>query len=672
MSEKERMKELIKLIQDCDYHYYILDDPVVSDLEYDRFFQELKAIEDKNPSWIRSDSPTQRISRAVMDKFEPLAHLSPMLSLDNVFSEEELYAFEQRIRKTLSTNDALVYTAEPKLDGLSIELIYDDGVLSGAATRGDGHIGENVTQNIRSIRSIPLSVTTMANKHQIQLPPSFRVRGEVIMLIPDFIALNLKREKAGEPLFANPRNAAAGSLRQLNPAITAERRLNAFFYFLSDYAPLQFKSQWQILDFLRKLGFMIHPLTALAKTSEEALEYHQNLEALRSELPYEIDGSVFKLNQIEYWEKLGQTSRSPRWAIAFKFQAHTEETQIINIEINVGRTGILTPTAVLKPVKISGVIVQHATLHNEDEIMRKDIRIGDTVLIQRAGDVIPDILSVNFAKRPESAKAFEMPRICPVCQMPVERIRGQAYTKCLNLDCPARLKESLKHFVSKAGLDIPGLGEKWIEKFFDLGLIQSSADIFALKSQDLESLPGLKDKSIQNLIQAIENAKNPPLWRFIAALGIDGVGEVTSRLLARNFCTLDPIINASIDQLEAINQIGPETAYNIVSFFHLEKNIQMIQKMLQYGLTPISEIASKSEASFFSGKSIVVTGTLKHFSRESIEDVLRQMGAKVSSSVTSKTSFVLVGEKPGSKVDKAKSLGVPLISEEEFMEQIKL
>ncbi len=669
----KKLNELKSKLSEYDYHYYVLDQPLVSDYEYDQLFKEVQSIEKEYPELLSLDSPTQRVAGKALEKFDTLEHRSPMLSLDNAFTAEAMVEFEEKIKRSLSLDQALSYIGEVKLDGLSIELIYEDGILTGAATRGDGWKGENVTQNIRTIRSIPLSVKDRAMKHNLTLPPSFRVRGEVMMMIPDFIALNKERELVGEPLFANPRNAAAGSLRQLNPRITAKRKLSAFFYFLVDYKPLEFATQWEILSFLQKLGLRVHPKTTLLHSMEEVIAFHKSNELQRAHLPYEIDGSVFKINELSYWDQLGQTARSPRWAIAFKFQAHTAETKIVDIVINVGRTGILTPTAVLEPVHISGVTVSHATLHNEDEIRRKDVRIGDTVLIQRAGDVIPDIISVNFTKRSKDAQVFNMPVYCPVCKSSVERIKDQAFIKCRNLDCPARIKESIKHFVSKAGLDIPGIGEKLIEKFYDTGLLESSADIFALSRADLEKLPGFQDKLVTKLLQAIKEAKHPPLWRFIAGLGIDGVGEVTARILATQFKTLERWMKANEDELIIIPQIGPETARSIVLFLTLEKNLTMIDAMRQNGLEPQEEGNFDKLETYLplADQQIVVTGSLKYYTRQTAEDALRLLGAKVSSSVSSKTSFVLAGENAGSKLDKAKELGIPLMSEEDLVKLIK-
>ncbi len=668
-NQQQRYLDLKSLIRKYDYHYYTLDQPLVSDQEYDRLYQELMEIEKTHLEWVSSDSPTQRVSGQVLENFEPLSHQSPMLSLDNVFSPEDFFAFDQRIKKGLGSKASMEYIGEPKLDGLSIELIYEDGLLTGAATRGDGWVGENVTQNVRTIRSIPLSIREQAEKNHIDPPSSFRVRGEVIMTIDDFVALNHYREKKGESLFANPRNAAAGSLRQLNPQITAQRKLKAFFYFLTDYDPLEFTTQWEILSFLKTLGFPVHPETHLLADEKQAVAYHQKLALKRAELNYEIDGTVFKVNHLQSWKQLGSTTRFPRWAVAFKFQAHTAETQLKDIQVHVGRTGTLTPIAILDPVKISGVRVSQATLHNEDEIKRKDIRIGDTVLIQRSGDVIPNIIAVNFSKRPSSAQSFTMPSCCPVCSSPVQKIESQAYIKCINMDCPARIKESIKHFVSKAGLDIPGIGERLIEKFFDLGLIKSSADLFNLKKEDLESLPGFKEKSIQNMLNAIEKAKNPPLWRWIASIGIDGVGEVTSRILAKKFCTLDALMKADEASLIEIDQIGPETAKNIILFFQLDKNIETIERMTIFGLKPLACGAEKEKGINLplNGKTAVVTGVLKNFTREEAEERLRQLGASVSSSVSSRTSFVLAGDRAGSKAKKADELGVPLMNEDEFL-----
>jgi DNA ligase (NAD+) len=672
--DKARLYELRKLISQYDYHYYVLDQPLLGDLAYDQLYQELIALEKEYPCWISSDSPSQRVAGQALERFETLPHSSPMLSLDNVFSYEECLAYENKIKKSFLPDETFDYIAEPKLDGLSIELVYEKGYLTAAITRGDGYLGENVTLNVRTIRSIPLSVHEAALKHKLELPSSFRVRGEVIMLIPDFIELNKVRENRGESLFANPRNAAAGSLRQLNPQATSQRKLTAFFYFMLDYAPLHFHSQQEILTYLQQLGFKIHPKTKLIQSMQEAQAFHHELELERSALSYEIDGSVFKLNSLKQWEVLGQTARAPRWAFAYKFQAHTAETRLLDIVINVGRTGVLTPTAVLDPVRIGGVTVSHATLHNEDEIKRKDIRVGDHVLIQRAGDVIPDIISVNFTKREKTAVEFLMPAFCPVCNSPVERIIGQAFIKCRNLDCPARIKESIKHFTSKAGLDIPGLGDKIIEKLFEAGLLTSSADLYALKASDLDRLPGFQEKSITKLLRAIDKAKKPPLWRFISALGIDGVGEVTARLLASTFKTLEELIGAKECELLAIPQIGPETAQSIIQFFSLAKNLEMIAHMKQYGLNPQKDSLNKTADESFplGGKTAVVTGTLKNYSREEAEEALRDLGAKVSSSVSLKTSFVLAGENAGSKLDKARELGIEVINEEDLLKLLEL
>jgi DNA ligase (NAD+) len=672
--DKARYSKLKELIAQYDYHYYVLDQPLLTDLEYDQLYQELLALEQSYPQWISPDSPSQRVAGQALERFESLAHSTPMLSLDNVFSYEELLAYENKTQKSLAQTEILEYVAEPKLDGLSIELVYEKGYLTAAITRGDGYKGENVTLNVRTIRSIPLSVQESARKHGLELPLSFRVRGEVIMLIPDFIELNKIRESEGESLFANPRNAAAGSLRQLNPQITSQRKLTAFFYFLLDYAPLSFQTQEEILNYLKLLGFKIHPKTKVIRNIAEAQAFHQALELERSSLPYEIDGSVFKLNSLKQWEMLGQTARAPRWAFAYKFQAHTAETRLLDIVINVGRTGVLTPTAVLEPVRIGGVTVSHATLHNEDEIKRKDIRIGDQVLIQRAGDVIPDIISVNFTKRKKEAKEFVMPSCCPICHSPVERISGQAFIKCRNLDCPARIKESIKHFTSKAGLDIPGLGDKMIEKFYEADLLSSSADLFTLKAIDLMQLPGFQEKSVNNLLMAIEGAKHPPLWRLISALGIDGVGEVSARLLADTFKTLEALIEATESELLAISQIGPETARSMILFFSLSKNREMIEDMKQSGLIPqqghdLNKPIPQALPLF--GKTVVVTGSLENFSRVSAEDALRGLGAKISASVSSKTSMVLAGENAGSKLDKAKELGVDIIHEEDLLKLLE-
>lgn len=662
MNPKEEIEKLRELIRYHDYRYYVLDSPEISDEEYDKMFKKLQSLEKKYPEYLTPDSPTQRVGGKPLEKFGTILHKSPMLSLDNVFEEGEMREFDARIKRFLNSTDTLCYVGEPKLDGVSIELIYQDGLLVAAGTRGDGIIGEDVTQNVRTIKSIPLSVKEKSE---------FRVRGEVIMYIKDFIELNNIRRRNGEVVFANPRNAAAGSLRQLDPSITASRKLNAFFYYLVDYNTLKFETHYETLQFLRELGFKVNNEIKIVNGVEEAIKYHHYLEEKRESLPYEIDGAVFKLNSLKLWETLGQTSRSPRWAVAFKFSPHSAKTTIKDIQVNVGRTGIITPIAILEPVKIGGVTVSRATLHNEDEIKKKDIRIGDTVVVERAGDVIPYILEVDFEKRPLNTKPFKMPEKCPVCGSETVRLPDEAFVRCINVNCPARIEESFKYFVSKAGMDIEGMGEKIVKKLIDLGKVKSLADIYKLKKEDFLELPNFKDKSANNLSNAINNARKRELWRFITALGIQGVGEFTAKLIAKHFKSIDKIINAKEAELSEIRGIGPETAKSIYSFFKNEVNRKLIKDLKASGVEIIEERKEEvKEEKPLKDLTFVITGTFKKYKREELKDLIENFGGKVSGSVSRNTNFLLVGEEPGSKLDKARELNVKILSEEEFLKLI--
>ena len=661
MDPKEEIEKLRELINYHDYRYYVLDNPEISDEEYDKLFKRLKELEEKYPQYITPDSPTQRVGGKPLEKFGTLPHKSPMLSLDNVFEEEEMREFDAKIKRFLNSNEDLEYVGEPKLDGLSIELIYQNGFLTAAATRGDGITGEDVTQNVKTIKSIPLSVKEKSE---------FRVRGEVIMYIKDFLELNEMRRKNGEPLFANPRNAAAGSLRQLDPSITASRKLNAFFYYLVDYSALKFDTHYETLQFLKELGFKVNNEIKIINGVEEAIKYHSYLEKKRETLPYEIDGAVFKLNKLELWKILGETSRSPRWAVAFKFSPHTAKTVIKDIQVNVGRTGIITPVAILEPVKIGGVTVSRATLHNEDEIKKKDIRIGDTVLVQRAGDVIPNIIEVDFEKRPPNTAPFKMPENCPVCGSKTVRLPDEAFVRCVNVNCPARIEESFKYFVSKSGMDIKGMGDKIVKKLIDSGKVKSLADIYKLKKEDFLELPNFKDKSATNLVNAINNSRKRELWRFIAALGIQGVGEYTAKLLANHFKSINRIMDAKIEELTEIKGIGPETAESIYSFFSNAINRKLINDLKEAGVEIIEETEEDLKEKPLNGLTFVITGTFKNYRREELKRLIENYGGKVAESVSRNTDYLLVGEDPGSKLDKARELNIKTLTEEEFLKLI--
>jgi DNA ligase (NAD+) len=665
MDPAEKWESYRKLINLYDYHYYVLDQPLVSDLVYDNAYQALKELEREHPELIRKDSPTQRVNEKPLSKFSTLLHKTPMLSLDNAFFEIDMEAFEQRVRKILGAEEVVSYIAEPKLDGLSIELIYENGFLVGAATRGDGIIGEDVTKNIRTIKSIPLSVHDHAERKNITFPSNFRVRGEVIMLHKDFITLNKERERAGEPLFANPRNAAAGSLRQLDSKITSQRKLFAYFYFLTDYEPFVFLSQEEILLFLKNLGFKTNKETKTVSSLKEISNYYQEIASRRAELPYEIDGVVYKVNSLEQWKKLGFTAKTPRWAIAWKFKASIGETKIIDITVNVGRSGILTPVAIMEPVKISGVTISNATLHNEDEIARKDIRIGDWVLVQRAGDVIPEVIEVLPDKRDASVKNFTMPKCCPVCGSETVRLPGQAYVRCTNANCPARVKETIAYFVSKAGMDIEGLGGKIIDKLIESGTIKSIADIYRITTNDFLALPGFQDKSSTKLIQAIEKSKTIELWKFLCSLSIEGVGETTSKLITQELQTLENIKNSTIASLLKISGIGPTIAESLVNFFQNPNNLELIQELVNLGIHFLESNQITVNKSL-SGKQFVLTGTLEYFSRERAILLIESMGGKVCGSVSTKTNYLLCGKDPGSKLETARTLNIPILDEDGF------
>ena len=672
MDTIEEYQKLKEEIRHHDTLYYIFDQPTISDEAYDLLYHQLIKLEQAHPDWITKDSPTQRVSGSALEKFSPLPHLSPMLSLENVFNWEEMQNYLEKIQKLLGTHESPAFIGEPKLDGLSIELIYENGILSGASTRGDGYIGEDVTQNIRTIKSIPLSVCEAANQNHIALPASFRVRGEVIMLKRAFLQLNEERSKNEEPLFANPRNAAAGSLRQLDPRISAQRSLSAYFYFMVNYEPLSFDSQESILRTLRLLGFPVNPLIKLLHSPVDMASYYQTMQDSRETCPYEMDGVVLKINNTHLWETLGYTAKAPRWAIAWKFKANVATTLLRSISIQVGRTGILTPIAELEPVNIGGVRVSRASLHNEDEILKKDIRIGDIVFIQRAGDVIPYIIGVDKTKRLSISNPFCFPGICPVCHTKTVRLPDEAFVRCINSNCPARVEESLRHFASKQAMDIEGLGEKIIHKLFIHNKLQTIADIFRLTADQLLSLEGFQQQSTDNLLRSIEKSKQNDLWRVLHGLGIEGVGEVTSKCLAVHFGSILAIQEAKLDDLLSVPNIGEKTAQSVLDYFENPINQSLIRELSEKGLNLFLKNSPSRNSLPMSGLQVVITGTLSHFSRDEATEIIEKLGGRISSSVSSLTSFVLAGEAPGSKYAKAKNLGVPIITEDEWVKRYQI
>jgi DNA ligase (NAD+) len=659
---RKRVEKLREEIEYHNYRYYILDQPEISDAQYDRLMRELEKLEEQYPELRTPNSPTQRVGAPPLEEFEIVRHTIPMLSLANAFDETEAREFDKRVKKFLGTSSDIEYVTEPKLDGLAVELVYERGQFVVGSTRGDGVNGENITQNLRTIKTIPLQLI----RKEISVPERLEVRGEVIMQLKRFRELNRKREELGESTFANPRNAAAGSVRQLDSKITAERPLEIYCYGIGEVRGRTFKSHWEILQTLSKWGLRINPNIQRCKHIEDVIEYYHEVNEKREKLPYEIDGIVIKVNQLDLQTRLGEISRSPRWALAFKFQPKQETTKIQEIIVQVGRTGALTPVAVMEPVKVGGVEVSRATLHNQDEIDKKDVRIGDTVVIQRAGDVIPEVVQVIESKRTGKEKKFRMPPKCPVCG--AEVIKEEAIHRCIGLDCPAQLKGRIKHFASKRAMDIDGLGVKLIDQLVDKGLVKDVADIYYIGKKQLIELERMADKSAQNIIDAIEASKTKPLSKFLYALGIRHVGETTAEDLARRFSRLDDFFHLSEEDLREVEGIGPEVSASVFQFFRDKKNKESIERLKKAGVTVI-EPKVKAKAKL-AGKTFVFTGALKSFGRDEARDVVASMGGMTASSVSKKVDFVVVGEDPGSKFDKAKELGIKTLTEEEFRKLI--
>ncbi|MBA2648172.1 MAG: NAD-dependent DNA ligase LigA [Legionella sp.] len=662
---KKEIDELKERIRNYDYQYYVLDNPSVPDSEYDRCFRRLQQLESDYPHWITEDSPTQRVGGTPLEAFTPVAHRQAMLSLSNVFSPQELHSFIKRAGEKLDEpNQALLFTCEPKLDGLAVNLTYEQGVLTHAATRGDGLVGENITANIRTIAEVPLKLRTSN-------PPAFiEVRGEVYMPKDGFIAYNERAATLGEKTFVNPRNAAAGSLRQLNPEVTANRPLAMYCYSIGACEGYELpQSHWQQLELLRQLGFKVSTDIKLEPGIAGCLEYYQNILEKRAALPFEIDGVVYKIDDIRLQQQLGYVSRAPRFACAHKFPASEEMTQLIAVDFQVGRTGALTPVARLTPVSVGGVTVSNATLHNLDEITRKDIRINDTVIIRRAGDVIPEVVSVVLEKRPTDTSFIVLPQQCPVCGSDVVKEEGGAIARCVGgLFCKAQLKRMIWHFASRKAMYIEGLGSIIIEQLVDEGLVQTLAHLYELNLPTLVTLPRMGEKSAKNLLSALEKSKKTTFGRFLYALGIREIGETSARVLADHFLTMDAIRNASMDKLLSLNDIGPVGASSVLHFFSQTHNIEVIHRLLELGIHwPTIEKKPINEANPFFGKTIVLTGTLKNMSREEAKSALLALGAKVSSGVSAKTNYLIAGADPGSKWTKAQELQVAILDEEAFL-----
>ena len=667
MSLQQQIDTLRQDLRRYEYEYHVLDNPTIPDAEYDRLFHQLKALEAAHPELITADSPTQRVGAKPLSGFAQIRHEIPMLSLDNAFSDEEFYAFVKRIEdRLIRLPEPLTFCCEPKLDGLAVSILYVNGVLTQAATRGDGTTGEDITANIRTIRNIPLQLL-MDNP-----PARLEVRGEVFMPHAGFERLNQQALEKGEKTFANPRNAAAGSLRQLDPKITSKRPLvlNAYGIGIAEGVDLP-NTHYDRLQWLKSIGIPINPEIRLCNGTDEVLDFYRDIQNKRSSLGYDIDGTVLKINDIALQEKLGFISKAPRWAIAYKFPAQEELTRLNDVEFQVGRTGAITPVAKLEPVFVAGVTVSNATLHNGDEIERLDIAIGDTVVIRRAGDVIPQIIGVLHDRRPADARPIIFPKTCPVCDSAIVRIEGEAVARCTGgLFCAAQRKEALKHFVSRKAMDIDGVGGKLIEQLVDRELVHTPADLFKLDLTTLTRLERMGTKSAENALASLEKAKNTTLARFIFALGIREVGEATALNLANHFKTLEALQNADLEALQQVPDVGEVVANRILAFWHEPHNVAVVNDLIAQGVHWETVETKEVTENRFKGKTVVLTGTLTQMGRNEAKALLQDMGAKVSGSVSAKTDFVIAGDAAGSKLTKAQELGVTILTEEEFLAQI--
>lgn len=661
MERELASQRLDRLREQIHYHahrYYVLDDPQIADSEYDALYQELLHLEGRYPDLVTPDSPSQRVGGAPLVQFEQVPHRVPMLSLDNAFDWAKMVSFAKGVQDFLLLSTPLRYSAEPKLDGLAVELIYQNGTFTQGSTRGDGLLGEDITANLKTIPSIPLRLQLST------VPERLEVRGECFLPIAGFRALNEQRLRAGEAPFANPRNAAAGSLRQLDPQITAQRPLDFFCYGVADPSPLPCEGHFELLDYLHAAGLKVNPLRKSCHGLEEVQAYYHTLAAMRHDLPYEIDGMVVKVDTLALQARLGHTARALRWAIAWKFEPTQVTTTLLGIEFAVGRTGAVTPVAILKPVTVGGVEVRRATLHNEQEIRRKDLRLGDTVLVQRAGDVIPEIVKAHPEQRTGQEQSIVMPSRCPACDAELIRPPGEIITRCFNPACPAQLVRALSHYVGKAGLDIEGLGKKAIEQLYDLGLVREIPDLYELRVEQLVDLDGWARKSAENAVTAIANSLTVPLARFLAALGIRFVGEVTAQLLADRFPTLAQLRAARLEDLLDIEGIGEQSAQSLVQYFATPQIAEMLDRLLALGLQVQT---AKPNDQALTGAIFVFTGTLTHFSRDEAKSRVKALGGQVVSTISKKVTHVVCGQASGSKRKKAAELGLTIVGEDEFM-----
>ena len=662
MSAQKRIEELINLINYHNEKYYNQDSPEIEDFEYDNLMKELIKLEEENPELKRNDSPSNRVGGKPLDKFEQVVHKIPMLSLSNAYSWEDLKDFDSRVREAAGSD--VEYVVEFKIDGLSVGLNYNNGIFESGATRGNGIVGENITKNLMTIKNIPLNIDEKGE---------LTVRGEVYISKKDFEEINKIQEEQDQPLYANPRNLAAGSLRQLDSKLTAKRPLDIFIFNLEDINSKQFKTHSESLEYLKQLGFHVSPEFKVFKTMDEIIEYIKYWTEHREELGFGIDGMVIKVNNLAQREQMGYTAKSPRWAIAYKFPAERKETKLLDIVVEVGRTGTITPTAVLEPIRLAGTTVSRATLHNEDYINEKDIKINDTVLVQKAGDIIPQVVEVIKEKRTGEEIEFKMPEECPVCGEPTVRLEGEAAVKCINISCPAQIRRGIIHFASREAMDIDGLGESIITLLLKQDLIKDISDLYYLKKEQISVLERMGDKSATNLINAINKSKKNDLWRFINGLGIKLIGTKAAKILASEFKDLDKLMNATEQELINLEEFGQTMADSVVEFFKEEKNISVIEKLKEAGVnTKLIESDDADIPKIFEKMKIVLTGTLPTLKRNDAKEMIEKRGGKATSSVSKSTSFVLAGEEAGSKLTKANDLGIKVIDEEKFLQLIDL
>ncbi len=662
---EKKLKALRDKINYHNYRYYVLDEPVISDGEYDRLMRELIQIESAHPELVTEDSPSQRVGAKPLDSLQSVAHRTPMLSLDNAMTDAEIREFHQRVQRLLPSDARIDYVVEPKLDGLAVELIYEKGILRQASTRGDGAVGEDVTRNVRTIRAVPLKLQSRL----ITFPDTLEVRGEVFIRKKDFRIINRQRVENGEAPFANPRNAAAGSLRQLDSAITAQRPLSMFCYGAVLFSDMPCATHWELLQLLAEWGLPVNTLKERCSGIESVIQVFHDLESRRDILDYEIDGAVVKVNQFRFWEVLGSTTRSPRYAIACKFAPVQATTRLLDIQVQVGRTGVLTPVAVLDPVRLGGVEIKRATLHNEEEIQKKDIRIGDIVLIQRAGDVIPQVVAPIKDVRNGTETVFEMPKSCPSCGAEVVRIAGETAIRCVNPMCKAQLEERIVHFASQGAMDIEGLGRKIIHQLVEKALVNDVADLYRLSVADLEKLDRMGRKSAVNLKNEIEKSKTKPFARLLTGLGIRFVGEQTAKALAAEFRESRMLAEASVEDLLKIDGIGTEIAESVYHFFHSETGVKLLEKLNDLGVRPVRN-AEHSGNRKLKGKKFLFTGTLSAMPRSRAKALVESAGGKVVSAISKNVDYLVVGSNPGSKVEKAVKLGVPMIDAEQFIQML--